>query len=151
MKTFLSFFIVSVCVVTSLCVGASQQSAVSITIKVLDATTGNGLSDEPIWLIPADGPNTPPKNKIFKSKTDRNGVATILLTGDLLKQIWIEDVARKTAQCSGTNYVLNEVLHVGVVANNSCMSGKKLPNVTAKPGELVIYARHLRWWERGQN
>jgi len=51
-----------------------------------------------------------------------------------------------------SNFATSEVLERGIVAFDRCdQKGKRTGKIVAKPGEVILLARPLRFWERMQD
>lgn len=131
---------------------------------VLAATAGAQTKVERIRIRVLDGHSGKPVRRVstlttvyplisyrypIDARTDAQGVASLLVPTDTQ----ISSVARRHPLCqrrdkaqpdAPVGFSVAAILAAGVDAPNTC-SHKTAPAV---PGELVLFVRPLRWWER---
>jgi len=134
-------------------------SASQITARLLNGKTDLPMPNKQVvaWI------NIKPTPRTFEGRTDREGVALIHLPEDQsIDTITVSEATyHQLISCTHWDWQDNQfpfktVLESGVVAVNTCdPKGKLKPSPTAKPAEIVIFAREPNWWEafwmRGQH
>jgi hypothetical protein len=132
--------------------------AEDITIRVLNATVGTPIPRKKIRIelkydkvrflgrtrqtsVPHEYAD---RNKYIDLKTGRDGTAKLHLTRPLPKEFFLWTAVGWWTQCSPDFFRIEDVLRSGVVAENGCKSEiTKDLQFTAKPGELVVFARRM--------
>ena len=123
-----------------------------ITVCILNAKNGKPMKGAIAQIIigTAHDPNwSDPGARFLYQKTRDDGVATFDLGPTPPKTMFVEDASGLSAQCAGGEFSLIKIQSEGIVQANQC--GKvRGPVPPAKPGEVILFTRHLRWWEAGQ-
>jgi hypothetical protein len=126
--------------------------AAEITVRVINARDGHEVKDLPIWVYPVE---EKPKGKPLTATTGLDGTAVFHLPDPLPKSVFVEqEVSGKIGGCSSAIFSTREIMERGVVGDTKYRScdpkGKLKGKFTARPGEIIIFVRFLRWWERMQ-
>jgi len=125
-------------------------SAEDIRVRLVNGQTGEPVrGPQPVVLYL--GRN---HSAFLDGTTDIDGVAVFHLPDPLAEWITAGQDSQILYHCSPyqkNTFKTAEILSRGVIALNVCDSkGKLKGKVDAKPGDLVIFARPLHWWEKGQ-
>lgn len=144
----------------ALCGYAHAQTAKTITLRLLDGKTGRLVSSTGI-LVRA---NHLPTDHGDWTKQNDDGTAELKVPGDvstLLIHATYENSTEYFINCDGPKqmdtpaelwYAISDIMAKGVVAPDGCVKPKAAEklNVTAKPGEFVLFVRKLNWRELSQ-
>jgi hypothetical protein len=125
-------------------------SAEDIRIRLVNGQTGEPINrPQPVVLYL--GRN---HSGFLDGTTDMDGVAVFRLPDPLADWITAGEDSQTLYHCSPYRksvFSTAEIARAGGVAPNTCdPKGKLKGKVEAKPGEVVIFARPLRWWEKAQ-
>lgn len=125
----------------------STQSA-DIRVRLLNSNNGKPMSGQTIWIyLGWDHATHAPAQR-----TDEDGVTVFHLQPPVPK--WINAVAGSQTiwhctEIEKNNFATSDVLEHGIVALNKCdPKGKRTGKIVAKPGEVILFARPLRFWEQ---
>ena len=126
--------------------------AAEIEIHLINAKDGTPVDGVPVWLYLGD---EKPLGKPLSATTGSDGTALFRLPDPLPKSVFVvEEVSGKIGGCSSTTFSLSEVIERGVVGDTKygrCdPKGKLRGKFVARPGEIILFVRFLRWWERMQ-
>jgi hypothetical protein len=80
--------------------------------------------------------------------TNDQGVATFELDEPAPERIEINYSPNELWYCSDRAFPTAQILTTGLVARYTCDDGKLKWSATAKPGELVVFSKHVTLWER---
>ena len=125
----------------------STQS-VDIRVRLFNSNNGKPMSGQTIWIYLGwdHAAHTP------EQRTDENGATVFHLQPPVPK--WINAVTGSQTiwHCTDiekNTFATSDVLEHGMVALNKCdLKGKRTGKISAKPGEVILFARPLRFWER---
>jgi len=148
--------------------------AQTISIKLVDGRNGRPMADKCInvWVGDKSAPKSRP---LLETQTDKNGVADLHLAGQDaevsnqsqqlacgLQGIIHPAVKYGDTITIGSDYMLcqarlpdgswqalegfstKDALRSGIATENTCGKAKGSPT----PGEIVLFVRPLRWWEK---
>jgi hypothetical protein len=128
-----------------------------ITVRLVKIGNGQPAKGETIKLFLGDPgrPSTP----FLKATTSVDGNAIFHLPDPLPSQVGVYSENGHIRDCSEPFlFRTPDVLEHGTVAKIEDRPGRRdkrnaklSGGVAAKPGELVVFVRPLRWWERGLN
>jgi hypothetical protein len=124
-------------------------SAGDVTIRLINAKDGRRLGGQLIVVFLGDArlASTPEVRVV----TSSDGTAVVHLPATIPEQVAVDVGNGKLHGCGWSLFSTVEVINHGVVAENKCDSKRKLKRkFTAKPGEVVVFVRFLKWWEKMQ-
>ena len=136
-----------------LCGGPSF--AADIHVRLVEIRNGRPAGGEKIGLYLGDASR--PSTQRVEAKTSPDGIAVFHLPEHKPGQIGVDSENGHIRACSGP-FMLStfEVLQKGVVSKiedrpdcTDKRNAKILRQFKEKPGEIVVFVRRLRWWERG--
>jgi hypothetical protein len=126
-------------------------------VRLIDADSGRVLAgkhvDVELGMIRA----APTRNTVdvlgmrrrLRSKTGTDGIAKFWLEAPLPNRVEIISPPGHWTQCSPYSYDLQEILKVGVVAENNCKpKGKLEVQFNPQPGEAVVFTQYVSLKER---
>jgi hypothetical protein len=135
----------------ALCGPMRAQTAITITVRMLDGRTGKLVATTG-FMVRVNHEETVNANWVVQNE-DGTGtltvpqaasVLTIQGTYDSSTEVYINcDAASGKANTIDHWYTVSDILATGVVAPNGC--GKQ--KAAAKPGEFVFYVRRQNWRE----
>ncbi|HUN83700.1 MAG TPA: hypothetical protein VMU48_04940 [Terracidiphilus sp.] len=146
--------------VVTLCAYLPAQAAKTIRLRLLDGRTGRIITDAGI-LVGANHDSTP-HGEWVKSNEDGTTTITLPQSATVLQvHATYEDATQYYVNCDGPPvldtpaelwYSVSDVMTKGLVAADGCVKPKELEklDITAKPGELVIFVRKVSWHDRGK-
>jgi hypothetical protein len=142
----LAYGLAVVCLLGRLC------CAVELRVRVINAKDGRPVKGVPLWLSSAAGKASKER---LSSTTGPDGVARFHLHDSPPESIFVyEEVSGRIGGCSSPVFSTKEILERGVVGDtkyrNCDPKGKLKGKFTAKPGEVIIFVRLLKWWETMQ-
>jgi len=128
----------------------SSCSAEDIRIRLVNGQTGEPMKGpQPIVLYLGRDERT-----VLHETTDGDGVAVFHMPGPIVDWVNLGEASYTLYHCSPyrkNTFKTREILQRGVIVLNVCdAKGKLKGKVEAKPGEVVIFAKPLRWWEKAQ-
>jgi hypothetical protein len=130
----------------------SDSQPVEVTVRAIDGKTGHPLVGYRIQLDWVDGiyPN-PGLHPLAEAKTGPDGTVIFHLDDPPPETLFIEiGHPGATVGCTRLRRGLStdEVLRSGVVGDNICDPRHKIKQkFSAKPGEVVIFARKKGFWD----
>jgi hypothetical protein len=145
LKALLTVACVAVC-----CGSLVAQTKRTITIRMIDGSTGKVLSTSNL-LIRINHQKTPHADWVHSNEDD---TATVTLPPDAIlltplatyhdtMETYVNCDAVKDKQSSGAHwYPINDILSMGIVTPNGCSSKR---TAVAKPGEFVFFVRQKNW------
>lgn len=80
--------------------------------------------------------------------TNGEGVATFDLNDPAPERIEIIFSPDELGYCSDRAFPTAQILKAGLVARYTCHDGRLKWSANPKPGELVIFTKHVTLWER---
>ena len=113
----------------------------SISVKVLDAETGKPVKG--IWVPLSELDEKYKPKKVLNAKTNSHGIADFQLPEPLPARIEFSFGPDELASCSEVQFVTDQILKTGVVAQNRCESSKPKPSASPAAGELVIFGKRI--------
>jgi len=124
--------------------------AEDVTIRLINAKNGQPLEGQVIVLHLGDASRA--STPRVETTTSSDGTATFHLPEPLPEEVFLDTENGKIRACySWGAFSTREVIKHGVVAENKCdPKGKLKGKFTAKPGEVIVFVRSLKWWERMQ-
>ncbi len=150
--------VLSLVCMAALCGSLHAQAPKTITVRVLDAKTGQPVADSNLlvrineldamhndWVRQNDDGTASVKIPAGAS------VLSVQATYDNSMEIYINCDAGKQKNTSTMHwYSVTEILTSGVVAPNECGKEKDVDKIraTAKPGEFVFFVRKRNWREQ---
>jgi hypothetical protein len=126
--------------------------AEDLTVRVINVKNGQAVRDLPIWLFFGDKNLEGP----LKAKTEADGGAVFHLPDPLPKRVLVDTEASGGAgSCSPAEFSTLELIEHGVVSPiyeyRKCdPKGKLKGRFKARPREVIIFVKFLKWWERMQ-
>jgi hypothetical protein len=127
--------------------------AEELRVRLINTKNGEGMKGYQFWLLLGRrdlGPSRP----ALDATTGSDGVAIFQLPSPAPQEVTVGSSDGRIYHCSDfwkNNYPTQQVLLEGVTLPLRCeVSEKVKAKVQAKPGEIVLFARPLRWYERGQ-
>ena len=140
-----------------LCGDLHAQAAKTITLRLLDGRTGRIVSPTGI-LVRANHDAAEHGDWV---KQNEDGTSELKVPEDasvILIHATYENSTEYFINCDGPKqtdtpaelwYPVSKILTAGLVAPNGCLKPKAAEklNVTAKPGEFVLFVRKLNWRE----
>jgi hypothetical protein len=147
-------------VALALCANLPAQTAKTIRLRLLDGRTGHIITDAGI-LVGANHDTTPHGDWV-KSNEDGTSTITFPESASVLQvHATYEDATQYYVNCDGPPvldapaelwYSVSDVMTKGLVAADGCVKPKELEKfeISAKPGELVIFVRKVSWHDRGK-
>lgn len=139
--------IISASVSITCCVFGMADGA-EIRVKLLDAHSGKPYAKRDVEMFGTKATAVAPKahDTVFDrhAKTDSEGIAQFQLTAPLPARLFFYSAQANGCGPKGFNsFVTEDVVRYGVVVKNTC-AGKhqkyRWQDVTARPGEIVIFA-----------
>jgi hypothetical protein len=132
-------------------VGVSPRTGLAedLTVRLINAKVGHPLGGQLIvvFLGNARLASTPE----IRVTTSSDGTAVVRLPTPIPEQISVDVENGRLRGCSRFSFSTREVIERGVVAENKCdPKGKLKGKFTAEPGEVIVFARFLKWWEKMQ-
>jgi len=132
-------------------VGASPRvgCAGDITIRLINVKDGQPLGGQLIVLFLGNARlASTPRVEIT---TSSDGAAVVHLPKTIPEQVVVDVGNGKLHGCGRSFFPTREVIEHGIVAENRCdPKGKLKGKFSAKPGEVIIFVRFLKWWEKMQ-
>jgi hypothetical protein len=144
--------LITLLVVATTCNLVFSQTPSDIRVRVLDYRNGRPTQGRKVGLL--IGPGGARNDKWLVAKTDRQGLASFRITGPLPQILSVDPEGGVLANWSCTRGVLDletsRVLQRGFVAEFTdhpfCQHHTSVIP-PARPGEIVVYTRHLNaWW-----
>lgn len=123
--------------------------AENITIRLINATDGRPLEGQLILFFLGDAKlaSTPR----VQATTSSDGTAVVHLPETIPAQVSVDVGNGKLHGCGWPFFSTREVIEHGVVADDKCdPKGKFKGKFTARPGEVIVFVRFLKWWEKMQ-
>ncbi len=120
-----------------------------MTIRLINAEDGRPLQGQLIVFSLGDAKlaSTPR----VRATTSSDGTVVVHLPEMIPEQVSIDVGNGKLHGCGWPFFSTREVIEHGVVAENKCdPKGKLKGKFTAKPGEVIVFVRFLKWWEKMQ-
>jgi hypothetical protein len=119
-----------------------------IRVRLLNSNNGKPMGSQPIKVrFGRDLATCLPEQR-----TDDNGVADFHLEAPVSKWINVTEVSETIWHCEEiekNTFITSDVLEHGIVALNKCdPKGKRTGKIAAQPGEVILFARPLRFWEQ---
>jgi len=122
----------------------SSGSAQDITVRLLDASSGHGMSGESVWLQFYRPDKTLQQ---IEHKTGRDGIAHFQLT-EAAPEIYVA-ASGSRLWCAGhlTESPQNVFSH-GASSPASCTPKDSVARIAPRPGEVILFARPMTLWQR---
>jgi hypothetical protein len=121
-----------------------------ISVRIIDAQNGRSVRHQVVWM----GFYEAPANQVFRRaqyKTDWHGVAHIQLPAPPPLKISLS-VEPESFRCAGfVDATTEDILNRGATSQLNkvrCELSKPLSPTDPKPGEVVIFAHPMSWWQR---
>jgi 5-hydroxyisourate hydrolase-like protein (transthyretin family) len=118
----------------------------SISVKVLDAETGKPVKG--IWVPLSELDEKYKPKKVLNAKTNSQGIADFQLLEPLPERVEFSFGPDELASCSEVQFVTDQILKTGVVAQNRCEGSKPKPSASPAAGQLVIFGKRITLWQR---
>jgi 5-hydroxyisourate hydrolase-like protein (transthyretin family) len=118
----------------------------SISVKVLDAETGKPVKG--IWVPLSELDEKYKPKKVLNAKTNSQGIANFQLPEPLPERIEFSVGPDELASCSEVQFVTDQILKTGVVAQNRCEGSKPKPSASPAAGQLVIFGKRTTLRQR---
>ena len=133
----------------SLFILVAAASAQEISVKLIDVRNGRAMANEPVAVrFLASNPEEQNRKDLqpLRLTTGTDGIARFSLPNMHALGISVDAPSLSLFRCGASVHVKSEVLlQAGAAAQNSC--GQSV-GVRPKPGEIVLFARPMHWWER---
>jgi hypothetical protein len=124
--------------------GGATCRGIDISVRVINGENGAPMDKQLIWLFLGRDASAP----LLKGTTGADGRVLFHLPDPPSERVFAFDAGNTRGGCSDINFITNEVLQYGVVRTNNCDRKHKIrEQVAARPGEAVIFHRHVHWWE----
>lgn len=128
-------------------------------MRLINVNTGVGMKNCDVKLTLGDPGVRPPPPETRFLKTSVDDRARFSIAEPLPRLVWVYDDSYCAWPCGGSAVIpVDDILRTGVMSKMDgrnirgerwCRpSQKKLEEITAKPGEIVIFTRKLSWLER---
>ena len=130
-------------------VSAGVGLAEDITIRLINVKDGRPLGGQfiVVFLGNARLPSTPK----VEVTTSSEGTAIVHLPEAIPEQVSVVVGNGKLHGCGWPFFSTRELIERGVVAENKCdRKGTLKGKFAAKPGEVIMFVRFLKWWEKMQ-
>ena len=123
----------------------SSGNAADITVRVINGETGAPVPAYPIWLFWGKDATTRSTDGV----TGQDGRLVFHVPEPEPEHFFAYPAAANVRSgCSDINFQTEEVLRRGVVEQNNCDRKHRIKEpIVAKPGDAVIFVRHIHWWE----
>lgn len=123
--------------------------AEDVTIRLINVKDDRSLGNQTIVLF-LGNPQLPSTQRL-EAKTSPDGVAVVHLPVALPEKITVIVGNGKLHGCGSPVFSTREAIERGVVGDNKCDTNEDLKiEFIRKPGEVVIFVRFLKWWEKMQ-
>ena len=119
----------------------------SISVHILDASSGNALSHVWVTLSVPKGTENASRLRELIHKTDSEGLVEFVLREPIPDRFGVL-LGSDLVLCSNIVFPTEQVTKTGIIGNNTCDPPRFKYNESPKPGELVVFARHLNLWQR---
>jgi len=144
-KTWFRVLAFAFCCVFAAASCCSAQSANCISVRALDYKKGKPLKNLSItihlgrpWIL-----------NVKTAKTDSTGVVSFCLADPILPNLGLSLDGNSFRSCSGYEFKTATILGSGYLAPDTQCGGRTFKfTENPKPGELVIFVRHVGWLER---
>jgi hypothetical protein len=140
----------SVCLVVLVVITAGHSVASSetshLSVRILNAKSGSPIKGVSVGIS-----ITNEKGRsvgLSDAVTNDEGVATFGLSDPAPERIEITFSPNELGYCSDRAFPTAQILKTGLVARYTCDDGKLKWSANPKPGELVIFTKHVTFWER---
>jgi hypothetical protein len=141
------FFRFAVLTVTTIAAAIGICSAQeTITVRIVDSRDARPIKGQRIWLqyYPHDERNI---ERVHKVSTPQ-GMAIFQLPQSKPEKVFIS-LGLGDTSCSGQGeFKTEELLKNGVTLAGNCPLNKSVSGLSAKPGEVILFARPQSWWHR---
>jgi hypothetical protein len=134
---------VFVCLATVASV-SSGENVHQLSVRLLDGKSGKPISH--IWITLAVPKGDKNANRWF-DKTNSKGIVSFPLTEPIPESVW-PLFGVDAELCFYETFSTEDILEIGVVAENKCKGPRFSYTAGPKPGELVVFARRVSAWER---
>ena len=160
MKLCRSNYILAVIGMVAYCMSVPGQTTKTIRLRLLDGRTGRIITDAGILV--GTNHDATPHGEWVKSNEDGTSTITLPESAKVLQvHATYEDAMQYYVNCDGPLvldtpaelwYSVSDVIAKGLVAADGCVKPKELEklDITAKPGELVIFVRKVSWHDRAK-
>ena len=135
---------VGIVVATLNCSGTGNTS---ISVHVLDASSGKALSH--VWVtlsVSRDNENAHRWSELIH-KTDSEGFVEFVLREPIPDRFAVL-LGSDLDSCFKIAFSTEQVTKTGIIVNNACDPPRFKYSESPKPGELVVFARHVNFWQR---
>ena len=124
-------------------------SAQTVIVRAIDVKSLKPIKGKVIRMQFADFPPPQLRAGYVDRETDRDGRAVFNLPSPLPARIIINIEFANWRQCSPQAFLYDtrQVLRSGVVADDRCTYDAS-ESFSARPGEIVVFARYVSLWER---
>jgi hypothetical protein len=124
----------------------------TLTVRAIDVKSLKPIKGKVIRLQFEDFPPLQLRKGYVDQATDKNGRAAFNLPTPLPARVIVNIEFANWRQCSPAlaDYDTSQVLRSGVVADDLCTYDAS-QSLSAKPGEIVIFARYVSFWDRLRN
>ena len=145
----LTLFLYRFLLAAFVCLPARAGVTEDITIRLINSKDGHPVQGQLIVIFLGDAKlSSTPR---VRATTSSEGIAVVHLPEMIPKQVSLDVGNGQLKGCAWPFFSTEEVMKHGVVAENECDSREKLRKMfTAKPGEVIVFVRFLKWWEKMQ-
>jgi len=127
-----------------ICGVSSSCSAEELHVLLINSNNGEPMARQPIGLYLGRDDRS-----YLEQITASDGVAIFQLSSPVVDWVTVGNASQTVWHCSPprrSTFRTSEIFEHGVVAPNTCdKKGKR--KIEAKPGEVVLFARPLRWFK----
>ena len=130
--------------------GQEVSEGQDVVVHLVDPSSGRPVDRVRVRLTLGDprAPHTPQ----LEGRTGRDGAVVFHLKPPLPALLFVNDEVESVASCSHVLFQTAQVISAGVVADDVCHHKRKPKgSYTPKPGEIIVFAQKLRWWEKFQD
>jgi len=125
------------------CLLAAHSYGQSVRVRAIDAKTARPIVGKVIRVQLFDGPPIRQRPGYLEEKTGPDGTASFHISGSIPLTINVSLKGGHWMQCSPYTYLAQDVMRSGAVIENQCGKPADISHrYSAKPGEVVIFARH---------
>lgn len=128
------------------CCAANSGAERSVTLRILDAKSGNPIrgASASVLTWKKDGQ----VEILAQGTTNKDGLIVFNVSEPLPERLGFDFSPNDLKYCSELAFPTDQILSVGLVAENRCKVQETNSVFARKPGEITIFADKFSWWER---
>ena len=116
-----------------------------ISLKIVDAHTGKPIQNVSASIIKW---NKDQVQFLSTGKSNHEGLIVFRLSDPLPDRIGIDLSPVDLGNCSDLAFPTKEILQDGLLSENKCGAQSPQASLVRKPGELIIFATKISFWEK---